>query len=315
MGRKNSLTYDLQHSPALDGLRNKQTAKTYRQNIGYFGNYCKDVAGIRYLDRLSDPEKTLQAYADYLEQHGYSPSTIHTRLSGPCRALRIPLGSINKPKRHVGLNTRSRRFCGDIKQGDREIINSKYSRLALFQQAVGIRRAELAALTGQDYVQDKSGAWCVYVRKGKGGKSQLQRILPDDVDFVKSYFDGSSACIFSVDEMSNHIDLHGMRADHAKDCYKYYVDLMAHEPTMRNRLISDMVKRYSSFHSAKATTKFANKLLNKKTRICRGDNAEKARRIYGTDTLDYTAIMAVSIYHLSHWRADVTVSNYLLSIR
>lgn len=53
-------------------------------------------------------------------------------------------------------------------------------------------------LTGQDFAIDESGYPCVVVKRGKGGKYQLQRILEKDVDFVKSYFEsvGSEERVF-----------------------------------------------------------------------------------------------------------------------
>lgn len=63
-------------------------------------------------------------------------------------------------------------------------------RLWDFTCCVGIRRAEYAALHGSDLVYDESGYLCVLIRKGKGGKRQLQRIPLGCEQFIKQYFNG-----------------------------------------------------------------------------------------------------------------------------
>ncbi|MEG1639783.1 MAG: hypothetical protein RR415_10370 [Ruthenibacterium sp.] len=96
------------------------------------------------------------------------------------------MNEISKPKRMAADITRSR-HNDDNAQGAWEEDNPKYARLVAFQKRVGIRRAEIASLTGENFKQDENGNWCVEVKKGKGGKYQLQRILPDDVAFVRAY--------------------------------------------------------------------------------------------------------------------------------
>ncbi len=93
----------------------------------------------------------------------------------------------------------------------------KYNRLVTFQKAVGIRRAELARLTATDLTTDESGYLCVYVAKGKGGKRQLQRLLPEDEGTVIEIFQNADPeqKLFSKEEMQNKIDLHGLRREHA----------------------------------------------------------------------------------------------------
>lgn len=52
---------------------------------------------------------------------------------------------------------------------------------------VGLRRAELKRLTDADLVTDESGELCVRVKRGKGGKMQLQRILPQDKSLLRIF--------------------------------------------------------------------------------------------------------------------------------
>lgn len=319
MARKNSLIYDLQHSLVFDGIANHATVRQYRRQLVPFANWCKKN-GIKHLSDIQELDKNilLQQYADELNSTVSSANTIHARLAAPCRVLKVNMKNIKKPKRQVGLNRRSRRFKEDIlinKQGDEEQKALGNARLVKFQECVGIRRAELASLTGKDFVIDESGYWCVCVRKGKGGKRQLQRIIPDDTEFCKKYFNGTSEKIFSKKEMTNHIDLHGIRAEQAQRAYRYYIDRMRENPMYRRQLQHELIKRFDSNVNDEKKRKRFIATLSQVSRRCRGDNADAARLIYGTDTLDTIAVMAVSVFHLSHWRADVTVSNYLLSRR
>ena len=53
-------------------------------------------------------------------------------------------------------------------------------------------------------------------------------------------------------------------------------------------------------------------------RVCgeyraRGKNRIKAEKNGLPVVYDRLAVMAVSVFHLSHWRCDVTVDNYLLA--
>lgn len=46
--------------------------------------------------------------------------------------------------------------------------------------------------------------------------------------------------------------------------------------------------------------------------LLRGENREKAIRLGLPTEYNRLALMAVSVFHLSHWRLDVTVTNYLI---
>lgn len=319
MARKNSLIYDLQTHPVLKGIKNNNTVRQYKRQLIPFAQWCKTQKGIKHLDQIDDPVDLIQEYSDQMVAENICASTIHARLAAPCRIFAINMGYISKPKRLTALNSRSRRFNRSRvvnMPGRREIENrGKYGRLVAFSERVGIRRAEYAALKGSDFVQDESHHWCVRVRKGKGGKEQLQRILPEDVDFCRKYFNGSENPVFSRDEMQNHIDLHGLRAQQAQKAYLYYVSKIKENPSYRNVLKADLIRRFdTNIKDPEKRMRFV-KSIKQKNRICRGLNGDLALEIYGTKTLDMTAIMAVSVFHLSHWRADVTVSNYLLCKR
>lgn len=293
--------------------RPNTTARTYKEAIQGFIAWCDDE-DIKPRAIKADPAGIAQRYTDRLIAYGYSPATIHTRTAAVCRGLGISEAVLDRPKRTAGAITRSRR--ADVNaQGERELGNPKYARLVELQSAVGIRRAELGRLTGADLCRDESGQLCVRIAKGKGGKEQYQRILPMYRDVVMSIFEGvqSNSPIFSAAEMRNHIDLHGLRRSVAQQAYVYYSSLSA---GARESLCKDLVARYAKYHGgdhSKAVQWLAKALKpGHGTYVLRGDNRQIAISKGMSIKLDRLAILATSVYHLSHWRLDVTVTNYLV---
>ena len=214
-----------------------QTEKQYRNHAIKFANWCKEQYGCRMLDECSTH---VQDYADFLVAQGKSPSTIHTYLAGICRICGVPLADIQKPIRVVAENTRSR----GTKAVDGRADSSREAspRLYDFACIAGIRRAEYLHLTPKDLVEDDFGNPCILVRKGKGGKRQLQRILPEELPAIKVVFDAPAdeQHLFSRDELKNKIDLHHLRAQRAQKMYRYYLDRIETETGYRAQLISEI---------------------------------------------------------------------------
>ena len=146
----------------------------YRDHAVKFGKWCKSVYGCR---TPADCAKHIQDYADWLVAQGKSASTIHTYIAGICRYWGVPMDYIVKPRRVTAENTRSRGHKAVDARSDAKREASP--RLYDFATVVGGRRAEFQALRGDDLVQDESGHWCVRIKRGKGGKYQEQRILPE----------------------------------------------------------------------------------------------------------------------------------------
>lgn len=280
------------------------TAKKYRHHAVKFGEWCKSEY------RCKTPEECLphlQDYADWLIACGKSPNTIHTYLAGVCRWFEIPLDSINKPRRVVADNTRSRGVKAVDRRGDAQREASP--RLYDFAKLVGIRRNEYKHLCGDDLVVDESGYPCVRVRRGKGGKYHEQRIAPEDVDFVRSFFDCSKDKVFSEEEMKNKIDLHHLRALRAQRAYHDYLTRLKTEPDYRAQLTEEVHRRW-----VRLCSKRWNPNCVEGNYCIRGNNRQMAFAHGLPVKYDRLAVMAVSIFHLSHWRCDVTVANYLLAV-
>lgn len=191
--------------------------------------------------------------------------------------------------------------------------------LTSFANMVGIRRAEYEKLAALCLKTDESGYLCIEVVDGKGGKHQLQRVLPDDVGAVSSMLakrrDGEK--VFSMEEMDKDLNLHRIRAEQAQRAYWYYHDLMKADPEYRNQLREEMYARYRAENGSNAKIP-KDYYLNLSVRgpiirLRAGGNMEAAHcNGWGTE-LDRMAVMAVSVFHLSHWRTDVTMKHYLLS--
>ena len=292
-----------------------QTEKQYRNHTIKFANWCKEQYGCRTLEECS---AHIQDYADFLVAQGRTPSTIHTYLAGICRICGIPLADIQKPIRVVAENTRSR----GTKAVDGRADSSREAspRLYDFAQVVGIRRAEYLHLTPDDLVLDDFGHPCVLVRKGKGGKRQLQRILPDELPAIKAVFDAPAdeQHLFSRDELKNKIDLHHLRALRAQKMYRYYLDRIETETGYRAQLISEIRHVWEQDDEARKSNGYrAKRWSDMKVTgnyVLRGNNRKLAQKHGLPMKYDRLALLAVSIFHLSHWRHDVTVANYLLAV-
>lgn len=292
-----------------------QTEKQYRNHAIKFANWCKEQYGCRMLDECSTH---VQDYADFLVAQGKSPSTIHTYLAGICRICGVPLADIQKPIRVVAENTRSR----GTKAVDGRADSSREAspRLYDFACIAGIRRNEYLHLTPDDLVLDDFGHPCVLVRKGKGGKRQLQRILPDELPAIKAVFDAPAdeEHLFSRDEMKNKIDLHHLRALRAQKMYRYYLDRIETETGYRAQLISEIRHVWEQDDEARKSNGYrAKRWSDMKVTgnyVLRGNNRKLAQKHGLPVAYDRLALLAVSIFHLSHWRHDVTVANYLLAV-
>lgn len=316
MGRSNSIQYDILQA-ALPQTANNNTAKVYKRAAKDFGAWAREQ-GFKSIQAIHDAGATvvLQQYEQHLELQTGSPASIHTRLAPLCKGLGVSMADIDKPKRDAGSLSRSRN-AENNSQGKKEALSPKYARLVALQSAVGIRRAELGRLKGGDLVTDQEGCLCIRVIRGKGGKNQLQRILPQHQGTVMRIMAAirPDHQVFSPEEMANCIDLHSMRASLAREAYAYYADRLQSEPGYRDQLRGELQRRWricqDQRRSGAAWQRFRNELYNQEPYKLRGANRQAAAAHGRPVEYDRLAMMAVSVFHLSHWRLDVTAVNYL----
>lgn len=280
-----------------------QSWKIYMNAAVKYGEWCKQNYKCRHFE---DCREHIQDYADWLSRQGKSASTIHSYLAGVCRVYEVSLTEIQKPKRVVSANTRSRGIKALDKR--RDASREASPRLYDFASVVGCRRTEYARLRGSDLVRDESGYLCVRIRRGKGGKYQEQRVLTGDELLVRSYFNGSEEPVFSRTELANKIDLHHLRAVLAQRAYLHYAARLRNEPGYREQLEKEIKARWRA-HNKRRWDQHEFEGIYK----LRSASRKLAQRLGRPTEYDRLAVMAVSVFHLSHWRNDVTVSNYLLA--
>lgn len=318
-----SLAYEMKAAALGEKSRNpnqsisdRDTIHSYKSSINRFCAWAKEE-GYSKEQILSNPKEHLQEYTNHLAESGLSKASIHTYIAAPCKGLHIPMQHISKPERSADDITRSR--GGRNPQGQREMQDSRFERLVAFQEVTGLRRAELKDLKGED-LRIKDGKMYVVARQGKGGKEQWQRILPKDSETVQRTFDGvkKDQYVFDDREMKNKIDLHGLRAEHAKECYDYYAGRIKEDPAYREQLREELQQYFRDHHShngeldTRAYERFCDD-MNKNEGVyqMRGKTRELAEEHERPTDYDRIALMAVSVEHLAHWRLDVTVVNYL----
>lgn len=297
-------------------ISDRDTIHSYKSAINRFCSWAKEK-GISKEQVLASPREYLQAYTNHLAESGLSKASIHTYIAAPCKGLHIPMQHISKPQRSADDITRSR---GDRNpQGQREALNPRFERLVRFQEITGLRRAELEALRGED-LRMRDGKMYVVARQGKGGKEQWQRILPKDAEVVQRTFSGikKDNRVFTPGEMKNKIDLHQMRAMHAKECYDYYATRIKEDPAYREQLREELKQYYQEHHNPngeldlKGYEDFCRDMQrNEGMYQMRGESRKLAEEHERPTDYDRVALMAVSALHLAHWRLDVTVINYL----
>ena len=319
-----SIKYEvLTHCPGFyNGAKapSSNTVEQYKTHTIKFAQWAKKEFKVRRFDQLYENIiDYLNQYSRYLQNCGRSAATIHTYVAGVCYAFQVPLEKIQKPTRHCYTATRSRGV--KAVDGRSDATRDASERLYDFAARVGIRRREYLQLKGTNFkCCDESGYPCVEVVKGKGGKYQLQRILPDDVNDVRKLFDGSTNYVFSKAEMQNKIDLHHIRAEVAKRAYRYYMGRLSCEPGYREQLEKEIEARWRLYRGTPpANSKKKHDWSWDVSRVrgtyrIRGKNRKNAIKNGFDVEYDRCAVMAVSVFHLSHWRCDVTIDHYLLAV-
>ncbi len=284
------------------------TRKVYQNSCKEFAQWCK-IESISKNEIFSKSVEVVQKYERHLEKREYSPSTIHIKLAPLCKGTEISMDNIEKPSRTSRHITRSTHQGN--KQGEREARSERHSDLVEFQRCVGIRRSEIKALKPV-LVTDESGYKCIEVERGKGGKYQLQRILPENLERVIHFLEGrkNSERVFTSQEMNNKIDLHSMRAEVAKQAYAHYLE-RCQTGKGRTVLQQELLSRYRKYNT-KDITSFETSLEDTRPYLLRGSNKEVALKNGRPIVYDRLAVLAVSVFHLSHWRTDVAVTNYLI---
>lgn len=314
-GKSMSMQYEIKQI-CLDGVTNKNTVKSYKHSTDDFVSWAK-AQGYKTCDdiRAVGAADIIQKYYNSLMSGDgrKSPATAHTKIAPICKGLGVKMADLDLERRTADAIWRGRDPAANDRGRHEETLD-KYARLMTLA-STGLRRDEIRKLKKSDLVTDESGYTCVHVARGKGGKEQLQRVLPQYLPTVQAVFDAVKSPegrVLTDTEMRNHINIHSHRARVAREAYSYYAGKLKTEPEYRQKLRSELIDRYTTYHKASTGNRFVSELDNHKPVMLRGANKAKAEAAGLPITYDRLALMAVSVYHLSHWRIDVTVTNYMV---
>ena len=295
----------------LKAVLHDGTRKQYLRHVKAFVRYCREMHDSRL---LAECVPFVQEYCDYLVAKGYTAPTVHTYIAAVCKVLEIDLATNNKPVRHVADYVRGRI---KVDRGARRDLNDpRWAHVVEFNRRVGIRREALMLLRGRDFTLDESGHPCVFVRRGKGGKPQLQRIDEKDVSFVKGYFDAVEPNEFLFDRklFNNDLNFHQLRAEDAKEYYFSTLRRIQNEPSYAAQLEQEIRARWSLYCKDKHGR--PRQLPDHEIYgyyVVRGKNRALAAEKGMPMSYNKLALLATSVFKLSHWRNDVTIASYLLA--
>ncbi|MCR5025521.1 MAG: hypothetical protein K6A90_14515 [Lachnospiraceae bacterium] len=278
----------------------EKTIKQYRTACKAFAAFVKDCEGTERIpkERYRD---LVQTYFEKLKSEGKSPDTVHTYAAGITQGLRLSI-------KDFVIDRRTRPHKG------RKPINRNEAYIPELGKHLGIRRDEFGQLKGGSLIE-KDGCLFVIVRKGKGGKYQEQLILPSHEEAVKAAFKGKGAdeFIYDKEELKAFKDAntHAMRRQIAREAYAYYLSLF---PEDRAHYMEIAHKRFleNAEKGEKMWKKEMDLIRRKPIRYNRGANKTELIRQGREPFFDRECVLLVSVLHLSHYREDVTVDNYLI---
>lgn len=302
--------------------KSNHTRSNYMHACKSFDDWRKE-AGLSNKYVRENARDSVVQWAAHLDTSGMARSTIHTMVAGCCCGLGIPSNGICKHGTAVEKTKslgRSERAQAARKRGSNQDI-------VRFQEMVGGRRGALGRLTGRDFGYDRAGNACVIFHRDKGGKDQYQVVAEGDAAAVRAYFERVGPDELLFPKIDHDLDLHGIRAEHAKREYTRYLT-MVQTPQGRENLRAQLWARYTDpeigckawLMAKQVGDKARMKKLEYRFRMqmsngtyhLRGAN-RKAAIARGLPTrLNRLAALAVSVFALSHWRLDVAVKHYLI---
>ncbi len=300
------------NDPPHQYIHSRITLQTYLAEADRFAAWLKEQ-GIKMRCSEQEAAKQVPWYLRYLAQAGRSPSTIHTAAAALVKALPgtgLVMADLPHPRR-THAPKKGRAAAPSLrKRSDADELNPKYRRLLEFAKAVGLRRDEYRNLRGRNLAHI-DGHTYVIVERGKGGKMQYQRIDDVDAPLIESYFAGLGPDdpIFLEDEMKNKINLHRLRREHAQEMYRRYLARMEADPDYRGQLLREIKEAFRRAGQDWRRNPDMRRLAT--PYVCRGHVRRSLDGAGRAVTYDRLALMAVSVFHLAHWRAEVTVKNYM----
>lgn len=304
--------------------KSNKTKRNYTKACTAFDAWRKS-AGLSNKAVRSDPRGALIQWRDALIEEGYAASTIHTYIAGAaCGLGKIDMTGI---ARH-----------GTAEDKSKSLGNSERNRIAMeresnadiiqFQKMVGGRRSALTRLRGRDLILDESNQLCIVFYGDKGGKTQRQRVLPVHQDAVRAFFERVAPDQLLFPKIDRDLDIHFLRACCAKEAYLFYEKICS-TAEGRAEMRKQLWKRYTDpevgckaylLAKERGDTKRIQRHLNlfwqelaEGRYHLRGANRRVALNRGLPTSYDRLALACVSLFHLSHFRNEVSCKHYLLS--
>ena len=285
------------------GLKEAGKIEAYKGDIEAYDKFIGEQRPDLKRADVEDVKRSAQGFVDWMREKGQSNYTIAHRLTGLASALGTTKDKLPCETIHRGQPQKGR-------EGAKTVQNDLNKPVRELNSLVGIRRAEIGNLRGRDLLE-KDGRLYVVVEHGKGGKYQEQLILKKDEEKVRSFFEGKGKdeYIFNKAQMEacEHANLHGLRREHAQECYKHYESLLK-SPIEREKMKDLLEARFNSNRAKMG--KFDRQKMDVPY-VTRGDVRHELYEAGKQLTYDRLALMATSVLHLSHYREDVAVKNYM----
>lgn len=311
---------------STEGISGK-TVSQYSKNAARFFKWAHQQG----CTEIGQAREFVQSWIDRYE-NAYTARAYGAAVS---KVLEMSSEELTYKRRGTGSEIKKGRTMVDVERMRNDQKPEYSPRYYLFADAVPIRRNELARLRGNDLVRDESGAWCVRVWDGKGGKFQNQRIEPDKVEFVRSYFEGKTGndYVFAKEECKNKINVHARRSVVARRVYDELSNRL--DKKLEKRLYNEIIARIKT-DNARDKREYIRKhpkdpngygfkphrlkhpqgrdlkdyLLNSPI-ILRGSGRERAIQDGRPISLNRLIVTYISVFHLSHYSNDSTLKHYM----
>lgn len=302
--------------------KSNKTRRNYLKACASFDKWRKSV-GLSNSVVRKNRSAAVEKWRDTLIAEGYAVSTVHTYIAGIACGLGIdmtgltPSGTSEDKRKSLGRSDRARAALE--KESNADIVR--------FQRMVGGRRSALMRLRGSDLVTDESNQLAIRFIKDKGAKTQLQRILPEHQEAVRAYFERVEPDQLLFPAISRDLDLHYLRAECAKNAYRYYEQICS-TPEGRAEMRRQLWARYTDPEigckayllakergDAKRMQRhlylFQQEIADGQYHL-RGANRRVALKRGLPTSLDRLSLACVSTFHLSHFRNEISVKHYML---
>lgn len=189
-----------------------ETFRSYMKHANYFTRYCKQTYGC----------KTLEACRPYVDEWLRSRSNLsaYTQKLEACALAKIYNCSTTDFVRTAARKREDITRSRGIKASDTHFSEANHRDFVEFCKSTGLRRSELAALTGDKLKWIGSQPYIVVDAGSKGGRYR-EAPVTGNVDLVVRYMQAAgSGKVF--DKVPCGADVHSYRSDYATAIYKQH---------------------------------------------------------------------------------------------